>query len=182
MRSSLSLTMSMAKEIKISNAKLSLLQLDIQKPIVNTDEINNWIGEIENVQKSSLSFPSLWNMLDGKWLLRYSNNVSSLRGLQNDSQLLNVQQVIEGSNIENVLSFGSGPFETKVVLKHSARVQSTSTPALLSLDLDGLDLRIGSISIPSPPIPLPDILRRGFFEVCLNRDHFLLLSSRFRHF
>ena len=166
---------SLLTNVPITDLKSNLLRLEFQKLRTKEDslQINEWIREIENYQSNDsnnnneLIFPSLWSKLDGRWLLRYSNNAASFQELRRDSPLLSVEQIIDGSYIEHVLSFGSdAPLETQIVLKHSARVQSPSAPALLSLDLDGFELRLGrNLRLPSPPIPLPAILRRGFFEV-----------------
>lgn len=164
---SLALACSLSNPISTKNAiKSNLLQLEFQKPRDDA-QVNEWIRDLESQQDSELSFPSLWSQLDGRWLLRYSNNAASLRQVRRDnSPLLGVQQVIDGSRIEHVLSFEE-PVKAQVVLKHSARIQSRSRPAQLSLDLDGFELRLAdSISIPSPPLLAPGILRRGYFEVC----------------
>lgn len=115
-------------------------------------EVERAAARVEVSQEPPV-FPALWDLLDGDWLLLYSNNAgsvpSAVRVLQRiDGAARSVQHVLQGGAVE-------------LTLEHSARVTSDSLPAQVALRLDAV--RGGPLSLSLPG--LGSTLRTGYFDV-----------------
>ena len=133
--------------------------------------------EFEIASKETLKFPELWNVINGNWRLLYTNNAASRPPNNKLLSLNKVIQRVDGSSytgcVENVLCYSSPLGSGEVKLVHFAKVESQSSPALLSIDLDSVQ-GILNLNFPYKDlIKIPE-LRRGYFEVRLNfLNHYL---------
>ena len=143
--------------------------------------IKECVGTLELSQSgiNTLSFPSLWEQLEGDWRLQYSNNagaaIQSAAGLvlgsTNPAVTASVLTVIQRINsraktIDHVLQL---PNRSTIALKHDARVISDSCPAQIAIDLKEVFLDGQIVKKQTLKLPGPSFLRRGFFDVSLFR-------------
>lgn len=127
-------------------------------------KLENEFAEVPNVTREH-SFPKLWNLLEGNWLLLYTNNAESSANTRKFPQLTSlktVEQNIDTSRpkpIKHVLKFDS----FTVTLEHGAKVQSSTSPAQVALDFDYLETPFFRFPV-EQLVPFP-LLRRGYFDV-----------------
>jgi hypothetical protein len=145
--------------------------------------------ELSQSRLNTLSFPSLWEQLEGDWRLQYSNNagatIQSAAGLvlgsTNPAVTASVLTVIQRINsraktIDHVLQL---PNRSTIALKHDAQVTSDSCPAQIAIDLKEVFLDGQIVKKQTLKLPGPSFLRRGFFDVsffrCLLQDSLMVL-------
>lgn len=133
--------------------------------------------ELSQSRMKKLSFPSLWEQLDGDWRLQYSNNAGAaiqsaagfVLGSTNPAVTSSVLTVIQRINsraksINHVLQL---PNRSTISLNHDAHVTSDSCPAQIAIDLKEFVLDGQIVKKQTLKLPGPSFLRRGFFDVSL---------------
>jgi hypothetical protein len=127
-------------------------------------EIRKSVSILENENQSLLTFPNLWNQLNGKWLMLYTNNARNVQEARMNGIIESVEQNIDNSVVNHCLKFG-GPAPFELILVHNAKISSSSDPAQLSVDLERVDAVIAGRKVKTPLFPGPSFLRRGYFDV-----------------
>ena len=134
--------------------------------------------ELSQAKSDTLTFPALWEAIDGDWVLKYSNNagatITNAAGLPGAvravvagvrSPTLTVVQRIQGAagRVDHVLQL---PYNRgTITLHHDARVSSDHRPAQVAIDLHSVRLDGRVIKNRTLRLPGPSYLRRGYFDV-----------------
>ena len=144
-------------------------------------ELKRLLSTLELSQARDLTFPHLWEIIDGDWELKYTNNAESviegaggLSGgvLDNKSSLITkVIQRIDGvgNRVDHILHY-SIPLLTlsgTVTLQHKCSITSDSAPAQIAIDLVDVSVEgpLNPLKLAAIRLPGPSTLRRGFFDV-----------------
>jgi hypothetical protein len=173
--------------------------LELQKRLVSAlptkindgaarSDITKLVTELEISQQKSrtLSFPSLWNDIDGDWTLKYTNNLRrgseflppSINPVLKNVGILKIDSVIQRINhsadsVEHILRYsGLLSIKGEIKLKHSVEVTSDATPAQLAIDLEEVSIEgsLNPLGVGPIRLPGPSFLRRGYFEVSVPAD------------
>ena len=148
--------------------------------------LNNLVALLELSQTRKLTFPNLWQKIDGVWMLKYSNNASPMvansaglasRFIGSSSpqvNMLSVYQTISSreKSVNHVLTYKL-PFQSsssgEIVLHHDVSVSSDMAPAQLAIDLAEISVSgpLNPLQLPAIKLPGPSFLRRGWFDVSL---------------
>jgi len=142
----------------------------LAKPInsLSKSAIVKSVCETELSRAADLSFPNLWDKLDGNWYLKYTNNGPI--GNNKSNSLIYLKDVIqridsETLTVDHILKF-DGIIRGNIILHHSVSVVSERDPSMLFIELNGISTEgpFGSLNFPVIKLIPQEYFQSGYFE------------------